>query len=125
LNIIEYFQDVKSAISTSPVVHSWEFKEDIRTSNEGFFKLRIHFIDGLTLDVREYVNINMERILRYTYSFHYFKENNLIFRCDNTPHHPQISSFPHHKHLPSGEAINCDEPDLVHILKEIESILIS
>ncbi|MBC8182039.1 hypothetical protein H8E88_13050 [candidate division KSB1 bacterium] len=125
MNIIEYFQDQKFAISSSAIVDSWEFQEDIRTSTEGFFKTRIHFIDDSKLDVREYVNIDLEKILRYTYSFHYFKNDKLIFRYDNTPHHPQVSSFPHHKHLPSGKVVECDEPNLADVLKEIESILIS
>ena len=27
------------------------------------------------------------------------QQNNLIFRYDNTPHFPNLKTFPHHKHL--------------------------
>jgi len=26
----------------------------------------------------------------------------LIFRYDNAPHHPEVVTFPDHKHLPTG-----------------------
>jgi hypothetical protein len=36
------------------------------------------------------------------YSYHYMnQEQHLVFRYDNAPHHHELSTFPHHKHLPS------------------------
>ncbi len=124
MNIIEYFQRHKQSIASNPIIFSWEYQEDIRTSVEGFFKARLNLIDDSILDFREYVNIKKNKITRYTYSFHYHKLQQLIFRYDNTPHHPHISSFPYHKHLSSGEVIDCLEPTLASILNEIETIII-
>jgi hypothetical protein len=43
---------------------------------------------------------------------------NLIFRYDNAPHHPQVSSFPHHKHV--AEKVHASaEPKLRDILFEV------
>lgn len=42
----------------------------------------------------------MERII---YRFHYADaENQLVFRHVNAPHHPELETFPHHKHLADG-----------------------
>jgi hypothetical protein len=98
--------------------------EDVRTLHEGFFKARMIFFDNSVLSFREYVNSNFEPIERYTYSFHYFKNEQLIFRYDNTPHFPQLKTFPHHKHLSDGTVIESDYPELKNVLNEIETILI-
>jgi hypothetical protein len=71
LNIVEYFAQFKALIASSSIIYSWEYQEDIRTSNEGFFKARLHFIDDSILDFREYVNIEHDKVEKYTYSFHY------------------------------------------------------
>jgi hypothetical protein len=39
-----------------------------------------------------------------------------------SPHFPNLSSFPHHKHLPE-DVIACEKPELVQVLQEV-SILI-
>ena len=125
MNITDYFSKHKLIIASHPFVYSWDYQEDIRTSNEGFFKGRVHFIDDSILEFREYVNIEDNKITRYTYSFHYYKIKAVIFRYDNTPHHPDISSFPHHKHLSTGEVVECLEPTLKNVLDEIGDVLIS
>jgi len=43
----------------------------------------------------------------------------LIFRYDNAPHYPTITTFPHHKHLPN-RVIECIVPSLVDVLAEME-----
>lgn len=125
MNIIEYFAQFKTLITSSSIIYSWEYQEDIRTSNEGFFKARLHFIDNSILDFREYVNIMENKIARYSYSFHYSQNQGLIFRYDNTPHHPRLSSFPHHKHLRTMDVIACPEPMLEDILAEIENFILA
>ncbi len=125
MNIIEYFQHQKNLIITNPIIQSWEYQEDIRTSFEGFFKSRVHFVDNSILDFREYVNVMEGKVARFTYSFHYSQDQRFIFRYDNTPHHPQLSSFPHHKHLSTDTVIGCSEPTLKDILIEIEKIILS
>ena len=43
----------------------------------------------------------------------------IIFRYDNAPHHPELSSFPHHKHTYNGRVIPVEEPTLTDVLEEI------
>ncbi len=50
--------------------------------------------------------------------------NNLIARCDTAPHHKELKTFPYHVHLPDG-AKESRSVKLIHVLDEIESIIIS
>lgn len=50
-------------------------------------------------------------------------ENEMQFRYDNTKHHPNISTFPHHKHTPNG-IVESKEPEISDVLSEIESAVI-
>ncbi len=57
------------------------------------------------------------------YKYHFQDDTNvLIFRYDNVPHHPQVNTFPHHKHTEAG-ILECKEPDLFNILLEVERII--
>jgi len=51
-------------------------------------------------------------------------QNRLIFRYDNARHHPEIPTFPHHKHL-NNLIEECDEPNIACVISEIERIVLS
>jgi len=125
LNISEYFSHIRNQFSTFPFTGSIQITEDIRTSSEGFIKGNISFVDGSELSFREYVSTESEPPKRYSYSFHYSKNQSLIFRYDNAPHHKEISSFPHHKHLKENEVLPCSIPTIETILTEIKNIIAS
>ena len=92
---------------------------DLRIFKAGFYvKMLVQFNDDSILYIREYVDEN-ER----SYSYHWqTKEGKLIIRWDNAPHHKNIPTYPHHKHIKGdvlpNYAITCEE-----ILKEIEQVL--
>lgn len=93
--------------------------QEFRTFKDGFFvKVKAALSCGWFLFVREYVDF-CER----NYSYHLQDaEGNLIARWDNAPHHPNVSTYPHHKHL-RGEvlpsySITCEE-----ILEEIAGLI--
>ena len=66
------------------------------------------------------------RINKDKYSFHWQKDNLLIFRYDNSPHYREIKTFPHHKHI--GKDINkvteSNEITLKQVLKEIKEVIL-
>lgn len=47
----------------------------------------------------------------------------IIFRYDNAKHHPEIETFPHHKHLPDKVKIS-KEVNLSDIQTEVEEIIL-
>ncbi len=51
------------------------------------------------------------------------EENEMEFRYDNSKHHSDASTFPHHKHTKDGIA-PCNEPEMEGVLSEIEKKVI-
>jgi len=89
----------------------------------GHVAARLRFWDNSLLEFSETVEFTGIMIRKALYTFHYQDAGErLILRYDNAPHHPEISTFPHHKHV--GEHIEPSEaPDLSFVLREIERIL--
>ena len=67
------------------------------------------------------------RLRKEEYVHHYQAQNGtLIFRYDNVPHYPDLSTHPHHKHVRAGavEQVEAAQPpQLADVLREIDAIL--
>ena len=60
------------------------------------FKSQLTFTNDSNLFIKEYIFKNKER----KYAYHWADTSgNLICRWDNSNHWPEISTFPHHKHI--------------------------
>jgi hypothetical protein len=61
------------------------------------------------------------------YSYHYqTADETLLFRYDDTPHFPDMATFPHHKHVAARDKVEpATPPDLKAVLLEIEQDYIS
>jgi hypothetical protein len=90
----------------------------------GLFRARIRFYDNSTFYAAEELESQRQRdIRRVEYAFHYqASDGTLIFRYDNSPHFPDLPTFPSHKHTPEG-VIAAEAPDLTDVLREIDGIL--
>lgn len=110
-------------IAASPLVRSSEVVLDKRTSRVGLIRGDLYFADDSRLHFRELVELQGETLTRHMYSFHYQDAGAvLIFRYDDTPHFPDLPSFPHHKHNGRSNQVVAAEPlDLTAVLQEIES----
>ena len=85
-----------------------------------YLNLKIHFVNNSELHVREYLDADHRK-----YSFHWQSYNgDLITRWDNAPHFPDLITFPHHKHLASGEVIESYDISLEEILGFIQNIVL-
>jgi hypothetical protein len=123
--IDSYFRSILATLRASPVVQSHNITFDKRGPHAGYVRGDVFFSDSSQLHFREFVN-TQAGIHRFTYVYHYQAADGArIFRYDDTPHFPTLSSFPHHKHL-SGEVdvIACAAPTLKQILAEIETLII-
>ena len=116
--ISEYFQDVEHVVSSfSNITKSYSKLEKLYSENKGFIRGKIVFTDNSVLFFMEL--IDMEKPNKQKYSYHFADGNmDMVFRYDNSDHYPEISNFPHHKHLPK-DIITSKEPDLSAILLEI------
>jgi hypothetical protein len=90
-----------------------------RYGNASSLVASIEFIDQSILYIKDYLFLDGSR----KYSFHWQDHNgNLISRWDNSPHHDEISTFPHHRHLP-GKIESSQERNLGEIVNVINKEL--
>ena len=122
--IEEYFQSIGSYIADCPHVTESQIRNDKRSFYIGVVEGEIRFTDNSFLHFIEFVNVK-EGVTRYKYSYHYQdKAEKVVFRYDMAPHHKEIKTFPHHKHMGSEEVVESIAPSLNEVLQEIEGILI-
>jgi len=118
-----YLQSLLGIVAASPVVRASDVTLDQRAPRAGLIRGDLYFADGSRLHFRELVEVQAQ-VVRRMYSYHYqAADTTLIFRYDDTPHHPDLSTFPHHKHDGSeGNVVAVTPPDLPGVLREIETI---
>jgi hypothetical protein len=121
--IEDYVQSLLNAVADSPIVNASNIQLDKRTNRSGIIRGDLFFGDGSRLYFRELVNAE-DLVIRLMYSYHYQDASaQLIFRYDDTPHHPETENFPHHKHIEQeGNIVASAPPTLVSVLSEIERI---
>lgn len=118
--IVVYFAQVERVIEAFPHIRTYELQKKIYNAKQGFISGQIIFDNEVRLDFVEVKDTDVESKLKYRY--HCMDANNeTIFRYDNTPHHPEITSYPHHQH--KGLAIyESSEPSLEDVLLEIAEL---
>ena len=121
--IEDYVQSLLNAAANSPIISASNIQLDKRTNHAGLIRGDLFFGDGSRLYFRELVNTE-DLVIRLMYSYHYQDASaQLIFRYDDTPHHTETDSFPHHKHIEQeGNIVASAPPTLVSVLGEIEKI---
>lgn len=121
--IEEYFHDIEQAIIQSPVIIDTQLVLDKRSLYIGFLEGTLTLLDGSILHFIEFVNVKVA-VNRYKYSYHYQDAaETLIFRYDMAPHHRDVTTFPHHKHLASGQVVDTLPPSLSDVLEEVERMV--
>jgi len=96
---------------------------DNRSNKRGSIMGRLKFHDGSLLEFGETIVQQNRQIVKRRYAYHYQNAaGDVVFRYDNAPHYPDISTYPHHKHV--GTVVEpATEPDLSVVLLEIERLL--
>lgn len=78
------------------------------------FKCKAKLKDGSNLRILE--KYRHDELVYYSY-YWLDAANNLLVGWDRAPHHPQLKSFPHHKHLAEEpEPIDSNERNLAEVL---------
>lgn len=116
----DYLEKVTQAILQCSDAYVERYVEEILTPERVNLRIRLRFDQGHLLEINEAVVVEDNSLVSLDYRYHCQDENNrLIFRYDSTSHFPDLSSFPHHKHLPDT-VIPSDKPDIDEIIKEAE-----
>ena len=113
-----YLDKIEAEIRKLEDVYVERYEEEILASDRINLRIRVRFKAGNLFELNEAVIIEGDKLERLNYRYHFQdRQNNLIFRYDNTPHFPDLENFPHHKHLRDG-IISSEEPTVVGVIEE-------
>ncbi len=119
-NFNEYIEVARELISSYDDIIAVAGLEEFEvTLNEGFIGGTITFIDGSRLHFLEYIRVTNNIPVKLKHRYHYEDaEGDTVFRYDNAPHHRNIVTFPHHKHV-GDNVLPSREPSLSTVLEEV------
>jgi hypothetical protein len=124
VRIDDYFSGMERSLRQNPHVTAIEGPLVCLASDDynGLIRGRAFFWDDSYLDLYEVVSTELGYPVRISYAYSYLRAGERVFRYDNAPHHPEIITFPHHKHIgPADRLAPADQPSLHQVLSEIES----
>jgi hypothetical protein len=97
--------------------------EEVLPDRLGAIGGRLRFYDGSLLAFDETVIERGIVLVKTDYAYHYQRaDGTLVFRYDNAPHHPEVSTFPDHIHI-QGRVEATEPPDLSNVLSRIDELL--
>jgi len=117
-----YYAWVQKAVLAEPGVIRFDVAFDEVAENEGYISGKMLLTDQSELHFAEYV-ITEPDVHRLKYRYHLQSaEKKLLARWDNAPHHPEVSSHPHHLHL--ADSVKESEPmDIQRVLRSLVRFL--
>lgn len=117
-----YFLDVRGKITDLSFIESENIVFEKFGRNIGRIYGRILFRNRSILEFLEMVCISEGKFERPRYRFHWQDaDGKLVIRWDNAKHHPEISSYPHHKHVGNDKKVeDSSETTFEDVLKFIE-----
>ena len=113
-----YLSDVEGEVRKLKGSYVERYEEELLAINRVNLRIRVRFPSGHMLELNEAVIVEEGQFMHLGYRYHFQdKQNNLVFRYDNTPHFPSVESFPHHKHLP-GKISGAEKPSILNVIQE-------
>ena len=119
---LDYLAWVGRTLRESPFVNEFQTEHEDR-GEVWFLRVNVYFIDNSLLHFRE-LFVGQENPFKKTYTYHYqCEDGTIVFRYDNAPHFPNLSTAPHHKHVGETDVVAANAPDLESVLREIEALI--
>lgn len=113
-----YLRDVEAAVGKLEGAYIERYEEEILAVNRVNLRIRVRFQSGYMLELNEAVIGEADHLRHLGYRYHFQdRQNNLVFRYDNTPHFPGLENFPHHKHFPDKVAA-AEQPSILKVIEE-------
>jgi hypothetical protein len=119
--VADRLMNVRIALLASPAITDVRVIQEQALGDVGYFRIRGKLANADEVLLMERFRWQNGAIAVEKYSFHWQNpEGKLIRRWDNAPHHPEISSFPHHLHDADEVNIKPHGPvDVFEILRVI------
>jgi hypothetical protein len=122
-SIEHYLEIIRQLVTGLYKVEVEGYQEQVLTRDRVNLRIRLRFVNNSLLEISEAIRIVDSNFTWLSYRYHYQRpDGSVIFRYDNTPHHPDVKTHPDHKHI--GESvIESQRPDIEKILSEVKEHL--
>ena len=123
--IQKFVSEIETTIGSSSIVLSSNIQKYFGPGEETvYLKGQLTIIDSSTLEIAIFATESRGTLTVDKYRLHYMNgAGQMLFRYDNSPHHPEIDSHPHHKHTPAKISPS-NMPSIKDILNEISAIIV-
>ncbi len=116
-SLTRFLEKQKSIVGIEP-----EFPFQRITDQLGRVNARLLFFEGSYLDIDEMIRIERGMAVNYNYRYHHQRPDGPAVTYDDAPHHPEIETFPYHRHpFRSGRRETEAHPkvSLTQVIREI------
>jgi len=119
-SVLERVKEITRIVGTIDVkiIKLVDVKIAIDNPETGSFKLRAIIDQKFFIDIYEF--LLKGKVIRYSYAL--IKENKSVLRYDNAPHHLELRTYPHHKHV-ENELFPLENPSLSAFISEVKKFL--
>lgn len=115
--VLDYIERVQGFVASFARVEIERYEERVLSRERGNIRIRLRFSDNTLLEISEALQSAGGSLVWLSYRYHYQEpDGSVIFRYDSTPHHPEVSTHPEHKHLKKS-VIAASRPDIDKVLK--------
>lgn len=98
--IERFVEDIEKTIASSSIVLSSNIQKYFGPALETvYIKGHLLIIDASILEISIFATESRNTLSIDKYRLHYMNSTGqMLFRYDNAPHHPEVDTYPHHKH---------------------------
>lgn len=116
---------IEAALRDCAVVITYDLVETQLSAHTGYIEGSVTFTNNARLVYFEFWRQTSAGLERDKYRYHLMDgQNQLVFRYDNAPHHPEIATFPDHKHLPNDLLSESAALNFADVFSEVESYVL-
>jgi hypothetical protein len=116
--------NIQEHLVRNPLVLFHDLQKVQTSPSTAYLKGNILFVDGSTLSIFQHIRLSDTETRITDYRYHYMSpEKRMVFRYDNAPHHGEVDTHPHHKHIPNGVGAS-NMPDFKDVLDEATGFVI-
>lgn len=117
----QYLTAIESTVE-GMAVYVEQYQEEILTESRVNLRLRLRFENEHLLAINEAVVVEGNKLKCLGYRYHLQDGGNkMMFRYDDTPHFPDLATFPHHKHW-LDDVLPSSKPAVIDVLEEAQTL---
>lgn len=120
MTLIErYLQRVSHAVESIQNASVEHYTEQLLANTRANLRFKLRWSADAFVEVSEAIELRDDSLVWLSYRYH-FQNAGFVLRYDDAPHHPELNTYPQHKHQ-GAEVGEGRRPDLETFLQEIKT----